>query len=270
MTGAGCSRTLHNPQTNERHHAAQVFNNWNPDSELETRINTPDRPDKIAVSEDLAKVLQVSADLVRVTGGRFDPTVMPVMRLWRRLLNDESRPPRQDEIDRYKFAVGWSRNVEMTRKAGGGAIVSLPNTLSRLDLGAVAKGYAIDLIAERFLSRGWSSWVIEWGGDVRANGAHPAGRPWRTCLIAPPDMNPLFACWTKDRLADCLNPKDMVAKINLSGMAAATSGDYFQVGRRLGMAAHLWGLLPGREMGEGDGCREHERSVGTRGSASRQ
>jgi len=211
-----------------------VFNNWNPDSELEASLNVDSRAEKVAVSEELAGVLEAADAMVTLTGGRFDPTVLPVLREWRKVLNVDGRPPQGQEMERFKFCVGWARNVTVARRAGdpgAGAVVSLPNTLTRLDLGGIAKGYAVDLVSDALAGLGIRSFIVEWGGDVRSAGTHPSGRPWRTCVCKPPAIEPLFALWSKERIDQALSAKDVILNANIESGAIATSGDFFQVNR---------------------------------------
>jgi thiamine biosynthesis lipoprotein len=48
-----------------------------------------------------------------------------------------------------------------------------------LDLGGIAKGYGVDLLSQRLSDIGYKDHLVEWGGEVRASGCHPSGRPWR-------------------------------------------------------------------------------------------
>ena len=90
----------------------EIYNNWNPDSELETVINAEHRPKVLTVSPTLRQALQKTEEVVRHTGGRFDPTIAQVLATWQSALGEKGTPPTGHELDSYKFCVGWTRNVK--------------------------------------------------------------------------------------------------------------------------------------------------------------
>ncbi|MFZ0566176.1 MAG: FAD:protein FMN transferase, partial [Chlamydiales bacterium] len=55
--------------------------------------------------------------------------------------------------------------------------------LTELDVGGIAKGYAVDLLVERLEEAGFQSIYVEWGGEIRTKGFHPSGREWRVSLM---------------------------------------------------------------------------------------
>jgi len=204
------------------------FNNWNPDSEI-SAINSPLRQTPARVSPELGALLDLAESAVRLTSGRFDPTVLPLLEVWRESLLKDGREPHRSELQRLSPAVGWTRNVQLVRDRGRVEAVELECEECRIDLGGVAKGHALDLLGEALVAKGFVNWVIEWGGDVLARGVHPQGRPWRTCLARPPPTESLFTLWTKDLVEDCLKSQGVLAGVDLHECAAATSGDFFQV-----------------------------------------
>ena len=208
----------------------EIYNNWNPDSELETVINAEHRPKVLTVSPTLRQALQKTEEVVRHTGGRFDPTIAPVLATWQSALGEKGTPPTGHELDSYKFCVGWTRNVKfLVPTPDGGCTMSLPNTLTRLDLGGVAKGLALDAMGAALVGAGFEDWIVDWGGEVKARGHHPSGRPWRICLVGPPELENLFKKWNAGQLAEVISDQDIVVQASLENMSAATSGDYFQV-----------------------------------------
>jgi len=81
-----------------------------------------------------------------------------------------------------------------------------------LDLGGIAKGYGVDLILENLNQAGFSDVFVEWGGEIRASGKHPEGRPWRIFISRLENNDPHLA----------------IAHLDLVDQAIATSGDYLQ------------------------------------------
>ncbi|MFY8135112.1 MAG: FAD:protein FMN transferase [Aquimonas sp.] len=175
---------------------------WEPDSDL-SRFNAAAPGSQHPVPAQLQAVLRAALALAEDSGGAFDPTVGPLVELWG---FGPGRPrqaaPAPAEIEALRSRIGWQR----VRFEGGRLIQ--PGGLS-LDLSAIAKGYAVDRIAERLLEAGYLNLLIEVGGELRAQGQHPDGRPWRVGLEGPSVGGAATGIVLRDR-------------------AVATSGDYRQ------------------------------------------
>ncbi len=123
-------------------------------------------------SLDLLRLLELSKDLSRRTGGLFDPTIQP---LWR-LLADwyageaDRGPPPHARVAAATASIGMDR-VELAgdrvRLAGGAG----------LTLNGIAQGYITDRVADRLRRRGWTSVLIDIG-EVVALGSRTDGRPF--------------------------------------------------------------------------------------------
>lgn len=175
---------------------------WEPDSDL-SRFNAAAAGTQHPVPAQLQAVLKAALALAEDSGGAFDPTVGPLVELWG---FGPGRPrqaaPAPAEIEALRSRIGWPR----VQFEGGGLIQ--PGGLS-LDLSAIAKGYAVDRIAEALRAAGYVDLLIEVGGELRAHGQHPNGRPWRVGLEGP-------------------SVEGAATGIVLSNQAVATSGDYRQ------------------------------------------
>jgi thiamine biosynthesis lipoprotein len=174
--------------------------------------------DEVAVSQALHDVVAIAADVSRSTGGAFDITVGPLARAWG--FGDapavEAPPPDAGDIATLREDVGY----EKLHLAADRSALRKTRPGLRLDVSGIAPGYAVDRIAERFDELGLHHYLIELGGEVRAHGRNPTGRPWRIAVEVP--------------LAGERRP---FALVELDGLGASTSGDYrdFRVvdGRRL-------------------------------------
>jgi thiamine biosynthesis lipoprotein len=124
--------------------------------------------------------------------------------------------PAPAELERLRESVGYRKLESRYRPP---ALRKSVATL-HLDLDAIAPGLAVDQIAERLEALGVRDYLVELGGEVRARGRSPAGRPWRVAVEAP--------------LARERRPH---ALVELDGMGVSTSGDYREFrdfgGRRL-------------------------------------
>jgi thiamine biosynthesis lipoprotein len=181
-----------------------LYNKWNPHSEI-SKLNNLKAGEKGSLSPAMETFLILTDHLVKATDGKFDPTIEPLQRLWRRYLIAGKTPPKV-EIDKLLPAIGWNK-LHFDK-----GIYTKQHDNTRLDLGGVAKGHCVDLLTERLVDAGFENLLVDWEGEIRAHGIHPEGRPWH--VMAP-------------GLEDC-DPDHAIAHIDLHNQAVATSGDYVQ------------------------------------------
>ena len=127
----------------------------------------------VAVGRDLFAVLARAEDVWRRSGGAFDVTVGPVVRLWRRTLRtgDWPDPVRREEA----LVLVGSEKMHLDAVA---RTVRLERPGMRIDLGAIAKGYAGDEALGVLRGRGVPSALVAVGGDVVAGEAPPGDAGW--------------------------------------------------------------------------------------------
>jgi len=130
------------------------------------------------VSDDLFAVLQAAKHYSTISEGAFDITVGPMTRLWRRSQRQHELPS-EELVQRAKELVGnhlWELdegNDEKTRS------VRLLKPGMKLDLGAIAKGYAIDQAFEIIRMHGITSMLVDAGGDIRVGSPPPSAEGWK-------------------------------------------------------------------------------------------
>lgn len=151
------------------------------------------------VDPDLATVATEALRIATMTGGAFDPSVGP-------------------DVGRYGFGpIHGERVGTYAGFASDGRVVSKTDGRLTLDLCGIAKGYALDLVANRVAGAGFDDFVAEIGGEVLARGTDVGGRPWRIGISDP--------------LGGGLH-----SIVDAKGLALATSGDainaYSIAGRR--------------------------------------
>lgn len=184
-----------------------IYNKWNPESEI-SQLNRLHALEKRRLSPQLEKLLLITDNIVKMTEGRFDPTIEALQQLWKQSLVNQSIPS-QSSVEDILSNIGWNRiHIE------DGFFWKDHDNIA-LDLGGVAKGYAVDLITERMLQAGFPDVYVEWGGEIRAAGKHPENRPWTIYISRLEDMDPSHA----------------ISRVALSDNAIATSGDYLQFWR---------------------------------------
>lgn len=181
-----------------------IYNKWNPKSEL-SQLNqlTSNTPQKLSPS--LHEFLKFTGTIVALSDGRFDPTVETVQGIWKKHLEKGIMPP-EKELQRLKEAAGWGK---IHYEDG---IFIKDHDETKLDLGGIAKGYAVDLIVENLGKEGYKNLYVEWGGEIRTLGKHPQNRPWKVFISRLEDTDPSHA----------------IAIVELADEAMATSGDYLQ------------------------------------------
>jgi thiamine biosynthesis lipoprotein len=141
-----------------------------------------------AVSPDFAQVTAEALQVAALTDGAFEPSVGP-------------------DVGRYGFGpIRGERAGRFSDFAIAGGAIHKAEARQSLDLCGIAKGYALDLMAERVAAAGFDDFVVELGGEVLARGSDSGGRAWRIGIADP--------------LADRL-----YAVLDTGGLAIATSGD---------------------------------------------
>jgi methylenetetrahydrofolate dehydrogenase (NADP+) / methenyltetrahydrofolate cyclohydrolase len=147
-----------------------TFDNWNPDSEI-SRLNASPQETLIPLSPPLQDLLTLCDQMVALSGGRFDPTVEPLAKIWRES-RKKKETPSTDALQVACDALGWN-HISIHN-----GIFKKDNSFTRLDLCGVSKGLCIDWIVERLQKLGIKNLVAEWAGEIRAVGHHPESRDW--------------------------------------------------------------------------------------------
>ena len=156
----------------------EALSDYNPDSEL-MRLTRHPAMEWTPVSTDLFHILEVSQRLARDSGGAFDVTCGPIVRLWREARKTR-RLPTQDAIAEALSRSGYKHLLlDKERRA-----VRLDMTGMQLDLGAIAKGYAADEALKVLSRRGLKRAMVAASGDIAMSGAPPGAKGWRI-LIEP-------------------------------------------------------------------------------------
>lgn len=155
---------------------------WNPDSEI-SALNSAEAERWLPVSPMLLEVLDAARTVSLRTQGCFDVTVAPLVQLWGfdQAAGDAWSPPSDEALAAARSASGFDK-LEIDTARG---IVRKRIAELRVDVGAFVPGYAVDLIAQRFIALGVENFLVEIGGEVRTLGLNSAGRPWRIAIEAP-------------------------------------------------------------------------------------
>ena len=150
------------------------------DSEI-YKVNNGSGPVKL--SEETASLVKFALEMGKETLGALDISMYPVVAAWG-FTTDEHRVPSDDELEELLKNVGYDRIVleEDEIKTPDGMMI---------DLGAVGKGYAGDLLAKDLKDKGISSAILDLGGNIQTIGKKPDGSSWKVGIRNPFDSTTL-------------------------------------------------------------------------------
>jgi len=227
-----------------------VLSNWNADSELmrmNLRAALPGNPrPQVKVSEELFQRLQVAIRIAHETEGVFDPTVAPLVRAWGFLPRCPARAPcraktRAEAIAEARRKVGWHKvALDPETKEVQFAVSGM-----EIDLGGIAKGYAVERAIQVLKEHGIHSALVNLGSSSLKALGQPGWQPG--CQRTEGDE---CLAWS----VSVVNPRDrhlVAAKIYLrDGDALATSGTYeHTVGKGNNRRSHLIDPYTGQALG---------------------
>jgi thiamine biosynthesis lipoprotein len=181
----------------------------------------------LEVSAATAEVLELGLRVAAASAGAFDLTLGRLKALWG-FDGHGPRVPSDPEIAAALQGIGpASLRLEGRRVTKGDAAL-------RIDLGAIAKGYAVDRAIAALQAAGVRHASVNAGGDLRLLGDH-GGRPWRIGIQHPRD------------------PQGVLVTLELADAAVVTSGDYERFFEVEGVRYHH--LLDPRDGRPADACR---------------
>ena len=176
-----------------------------------SQFNDLNTGESISISTGFKNVIQRSIYWGKISNGAFDPTVFPIVQLWRtgsriNKMDENWEPPKTKEILSKMNKVGYNKiniNGNTLSKAIEGQMI---------DLNAIAKGWGVDEIF-RFLQKiGFENLMVEIGGEVRVGGKNNLNRPWSIGIETP--------------IKNTLPGEQIFGKLDISNKGMATSGNY--------------------------------------------
>ena len=151
------------------------LSHYDPESELST-FNKQQNDAWFSMSPDLATVVVQALKVSEESNGAFDITIAPAVDAWG--FGPGAATGQRPDIATLQFAQLHSGYKKLQLRDDLGALRKL-DPLVRLDLSAIAKGYAVDQLAYLLESRDIRNYMVEIGGEVRTAGARPDGKGWR-------------------------------------------------------------------------------------------
>ena len=181
-----------------------LMSTYRADSEV-SQFNRHESVEPFPVSAETLAVLATAQELSATTGGAFDITVGPLVDVWGFGPRETSGPPSDETVSRLVERTGWQKLVLGPKDRTIRKIV--PEL--RIDLSAVAKGYAVDLVADALERLSYRHYLVEVGGELRAAGTRADGTPWRVGVESPDSSG-----------------RSVHRILQISDTAVATSGNY--------------------------------------------
>ena len=154
--------------------------------------------DLVEIDSETAALLDYADACWRQSGGLFDITSGVLRQVWDFKLGV---PPSSSEIGEVIRHIGWER---VRRNPAGIAL----EAGMEIDFGGIGKEYAADKAAAELSAAGIVHGFVNLGGDIRAIGTHPGGKPWRVGIVHPRQQG------------------RTIANLELDNAGLATSGDY--------------------------------------------
>jgi FAD:protein FMN transferase len=156
-----------------------LMSNYKPESAL-SRLNRSAHFHAQKVPPDLYRVIEQAVQFSRLSGGKFDITVAPLVNLWKAALSGDSMPS-LSQRQQAEECVGYEK-IELTPPDQ----ITFRSSCMQLDLGAIGKGYAVDRAGEVLHSSGIRNALINSGGSTILAMGSPPGQPgWLVHLCDP-------------------------------------------------------------------------------------
>jgi thiamine biosynthesis lipoprotein len=155
----------------------RILSNWRSESEL-SRLNRSARRRATHVSSDLFEAVERALYWARETEGAFDPTVEPLTRRFRQGPSQGNPASSAD----WRAGHGNWRDVSLNRRS---RTIRFRRGVRGLDLGGIAKGFALDRAAAVLRRQGMNAFLLDAGGQVLAAGAPAGMRGWPVAVADP-------------------------------------------------------------------------------------
>jgi len=183
----------------------RLMTTWRDDSEI-SKINAAAGKEAIAVGPESFAVIEKSMWIGAHSEGVFDITFDAMHGIWQFDEGAEPKIPAREAIESARKLIDY-RKIEIDRDA---RTVKLAKEGMRMNLGGIAKGYAVDAAANVLRKEGVESFFVQAGGDLFVQGRKPDGSRYRVGVRDPRGKN----------------TTDFFAMIEVEDHAFSTAGDY--------------------------------------------
>ncbi|MCG8383325.1 MAG: FAD:protein FMN transferase [Gammaproteobacteria bacterium] len=183
----------------------QKMSTYREDSEV-SRFNRWQQTDWFVVSQETAKVVNAALRISELSGGVYDITMSPLIELWGFGKGERRQsPPTAGAIADAKDRIGYASVVVRDDLFA----IRKTNSKITINLSSIAKGYAVNAVADFLEEKGLDHFLVEIGGELKGKGFSPSNRSWRVGIEQP---------LAGERVVQQI--------IEVKNNAIATSGDY--------------------------------------------
>lgn len=187
------------------HKMFDIYNSYDGISNIKT-INDNAGGEPVKVDGRIIDLLEFSLEMYSLTNGEVNVAMGSVLSLWHELREAGERIPTEAELS----AAGAHISIDSLEIDRGASTVRLSDPDASLDVGAVAKGFTAEHIAEMLAARGISGYALDFGGNLRVIGTKPNGDGWKSGIRNP----------------DLTSSNATVRTVTISDSALVTSGVY--------------------------------------------
>ncbi len=182
----------------------KLMSTWIEASEV-SRVNAAAGSEAVVVGPDTLAVIEKSQWIANASGGLFDISFDAMHGLWKFDEGAEERIPKKDVLEKARKLIDY-RQIEVDHDK---STVKLDKAGMRINLGGIAKGYAVDAVARSLDGDGVKAFFVQAGGDLFVRGRKPDGSPFRVGVRDPRG-----------------GPNDSFATMIVEDHAFSTAGDY--------------------------------------------
>jgi len=184
-----------------------LISHWRAETAL-SRFNESSSTDWQSMPVEIIELVRLAKRIADDTDGALDITLAPLIDLWGfGAKGSRQVPPRDAEIEKARQHCGW----HLLDIRDEPPALRKKHPLLRLNLSAIAEGWALDQLAKRLEAAGVRDFLLELGGEVLARGHGPDGKPWLVGVQMPEASS-----------------KQPMQALRLESACLATSGTYRQ------------------------------------------
>lgn len=178
--------------TEQFQHYNQIFDNFKTHETTLSllALNQKAGQGPVEVSVELIEVMQFAKDMHEQGYTKFDPTIGAVLEIWHEYrtegiaANQSGQPgkiPPMELLEEANLCTGWE-NIVIDKE---NQTIKITNPCTKLDLGAIAKGYAAEKVAQYLENKGLLYAIVNPGGNIRTINTRADGNPWNIAIQKP-------------------------------------------------------------------------------------
>ncbi|MBO6011504.1 MAG: FAD:protein FMN transferase [Oscillospiraceae bacterium] len=159
----------------EYHRLFDIYNEYDGINNLRT-VNLAAGGEPVEVDARVIALLEFGKEAYELTGGRVNVAMGSVLALWHEAREETHVPPSAEAL------AEAAKHTDVDDIFIEGGNVRLADPEMSLDVGAIAKGFAVEAVCAQLEAEGLTGWLVSVGGNVRTLGAKGDGSPWRVAV----------------------------------------------------------------------------------------